>query len=93
MLVSPTISILIVRTIPLPEYLQVGILLVAACPAGDIANFYTLMARGNVALSVAVNAVSWLLSVASMSVVFGVYSRLWGAEFALSVPPFPWSVD
>lgn len=88
MVVSPAIGVFIVRTIPLPEYLQVGILLVAACPVGDIANFYTLMARGNVALSVAVNAVSCLLSVASMSVVFAVYRSLFGAEFALSVPPF-----
>jgi BASS family bile acid:Na+ symporter len=88
MVVLPTIGVFIVRTIPLPGYLQVGILLVAACPVGDIANFYTLMARGNVALSVAVNAVSCLLSVASMSVVFAVYRRLFGAEFALSVPPF-----
>jgi len=88
MVVSPTIGVLIVRTIPLPEYLQVGILLVAACPVGDIANFYTLMAKGNMALSVAVNAVSCLLSAASMSVVFGMYSRLLGTKFALSVPPF-----
>ncbi|MGA7223735.1 MAG: bile acid:sodium symporter [Candidatus Acidiferrales bacterium] len=88
MVVSPAIGVFIVRTIPLPEYLQVGILLVAACPVGDIANFYTLMARGNVALSVAVNAVSCLLSVASMSVIFGFYRSLFGAEFALSVPPF-----
>jgi BASS family bile acid:Na+ symporter len=88
MVVLPVIGILIVRAIPLPEYLRVGILLVAACPVGDIANFYTMMARGNVALSVAVNALSCLLSVASMSVVFGVYARLMGAEFALSVPSF-----
>ena len=88
MVVLPTIGILIVRAISLPEYLRVGILLVAACPVGDIANFYTLMAKGNVALSVAVNAISCLASVASMSVVFGVYSRIMGAEFALSVPSF-----
>jgi BASS family bile acid:Na+ symporter len=88
MVVLPAIGILIVRVIPLPEYLQVGILLVAACPVGDIANFYTMMARGNLALSVAVNAVSCLLSVLSMSFIFGVYSRMMGAEFALSVPPF-----
>lgn len=88
MIVSPAIGVFIVRTIPLPEYLQVGILLVAACPVGDIANFYTLLARGNVALSVAVNSVSCLLSVASMSVVFAVYRSLFGSEFALSVPPF-----
>jgi bile acid:Na+ symporter, BASS family len=88
MVVSPAIGVFIVRTIPLPAYLQVGILLVAACPVGDIANFYTLLARGNVALSVAVNATSCLLSVASMSVVFAVYRSLFGAGFALSVPPF-----
>ena len=88
MLILPTIGILIVHAILLPEYLQVGILLVAACPVGDIANFYTLMARGNVALSVAVNAVSCLLSVASMSIVFGVYRKMAGAEFALAVPSF-----
>src|SRR5580658_7177379 len=88
MVVPPAIGVFIVRTIPLPGYLQVGILLVAACPVGDVANFYSMMARGNVALSVAVNAVSCLLSVASMSVVFGVYARLMGAEFALSVPSF-----
>jgi BASS family bile acid:Na+ symporter len=88
MVVLPAIGVLIVRAIRLPGYLQVGILLVAACPVGDIANFYTLLARGNVALSVAVNAVSCLLSVFSMSLVFGVYSGTMGAEFALSVPPF-----
>jgi BASS family bile acid:Na+ symporter len=88
MVVLPAIAVLIVRAIRLPGYLQVGILLVAACPVGDIANFYTLLARGNVALSVAVNAVSCLLSVFSMSLVFGVYSRIMGAEFAMSVPPF-----
>ena len=88
MVVLPLIGVLIVRAIPLPEYLQVGILLVAACPVGDIANFYSLLARGNVALSVAVNAVSCLLSVVSMSTIFVVYSRMMGAEFAFSVPPF-----
>jgi bile acid:Na+ symporter, BASS family len=88
MVVLPLIGVLIVRAIPLPEYLQVGLLLVAACPVGDIANFYTLLARGNVALSLAVNAVSCLLSVVSMSVIFVVYSRMIGTEFTFSVPPF-----
>jgi bile acid:Na+ symporter, BASS family len=37
---------------------------------------------------VAVNALSCLLSVGSMSVIFGVYARMLGAEFALSVPSF-----
>jgi BASS family bile acid:Na+ symporter len=88
MVVLPMIGVLIVRGIPLPEYLRVGILLVAACPVGDIANFYSLLARGNVALSVAVNAVSCLLSVVSMSLIFATYSRMVGAEFVFLIPPF-----
>jgi len=36
----------------LPPHMSAGILLVAACPVGDIANFYNLLARANVALSV-----------------------------------------
>jgi len=63
-----------------------GILLLAACPVGDVANFYTLLARGDPALSVAVNAASSLLSCVSMPVVFGIYGKATGTEFPFSVP-------
>lgn len=33
-----------------------ALLLIAACPVGDIANFYTLVARGNLPLALAINA-------------------------------------
>jgi len=86
MIVLPAIGILVVRTIPLPESLQMGILLLAACPVGDVANFYALIARGDPALSVAVNSASSLLSCLSMPVVFGIYSKVTGREFPFSVP-------
>ena len=86
MIVLPAIGIFVVRTIPLPESLQMGILLLAACPVGDVANFYTLLARGDPALSVAVNSASSLLSCLSMPVVFGIYSRATGTVFPFSVP-------
>jgi bile acid:Na+ symporter, BASS family len=86
MVVLPAIGIFVVRTIPLPESLQMGILLLAACPVGDVANFYALIARGDPALSVAVNATSSLLSCLSMPVVFGIYSKATGTEFPFSVP-------
>ena len=86
MVVLPAIGIFVVRTIPMPESLQMGILLLAACPVGDVANFYALIARGDPALSVAVNATSSLLSCLSMPVVFGIYSKATGTEFPFSVP-------
>jgi bile acid:Na+ symporter, BASS family len=86
MVVLPAIGILVVRTIPLPESLQMGILLLAACPVGDVANFYTLIARGDPALSVVVNSVSSLLSCFTMPAVFEIYSKAMGTDFPFSVP-------
>jgi predicted Na+-dependent transporter len=40
------------RIIALPPHLSAVIPLLTACPVGDIANFYALLARANVALSV-----------------------------------------
>src|SRR5579862_4474521 len=86
MIVLPAIGIFVARTISLQESLQMGILLLAACPVGDVANFYTLLARGDPALSVAVNSASSLLSCLSMPLVFGIYGNATGTEFPFSVP-------
>lgn len=43
------ISIVYVQLTNLPPYLDAGILLLAICPTGSIANLYTSVARGNLA--------------------------------------------
>jgi BASS family bile acid:Na+ symporter len=63
----------------LPPDLSAGILLLAACPVGDIANVHTLLARANVALSVTVNTLSILFSAVTMAGIFEVYGYLLGA--------------
>jgi len=75
------------RVLALPPHLTAGILLLAACPVGDIANFYTLLARGNLALSVSVNTLSCLLSAATMAVAFELCHRLLGQRFEFALPP------
>lgn len=42
---------------PAPS-LALGMMLVAACPGGNVSNFFSFMAKGNVALSVTLTAVS-----------------------------------
>ena len=56
----PLLGIAVAQALDLPPHLSAGILLVAACPVGDIANFYTLIARGNAALSLVLNTLSCL---------------------------------
>jgi bile acid:Na+ symporter, BASS family len=59
-LLLPVIGWLLVRCFTLQPTIAHGLLLVVACPNGPMANIYTHLAGGNVALSVALTAVSCL---------------------------------
>ena len=83
----PVIGWCIAHVVALPPHLSAGILLMAACPVGDIANFYTALARANTALSVAVNTLSCLLAAVTMAIVFELYARLSGERFMFAAPP------
>ena len=50
----------------LPDRVSVGLLLLAACPAGGITNFFTYLARANTALSVTLTAVATVLAIFTM---------------------------
>ena len=86
MVLLPLLGIAVAHALELPPHLSAGILLVAACPVGDIANFYTLIARGNTALLFALNTLSCLFCAATMSLVFAAYDRLLPQHFVLAVP-------
>lgn len=55
-------SLLLLWLQPAPS-IALGILLVAACPGGNVSNFFTSLGRGNAALSVSMSAISTLLSI------------------------------
>ncbi len=61
--VLPTLTFLLILIIqPRPSF-ALGMMLVAACPGGNISNFMVAMARGNTALSVSLTAVSSTLAI------------------------------
>jgi bile acid:Na+ symporter, BASS family len=76
MILLPALGLLVSLAIPMPAHRRTGILLIAACPVGDIANFFTLLVNGNLALSVAINVISCLSSLFSMVVAFALYRRV-----------------
>ncbi len=47
---------------PRPSF-ALGMMMVAACPGGNISNFFSSLAKGNVALSVSLTAVSSILAI------------------------------
>jgi BASS family bile acid:Na+ symporter len=56
----PLFTVILVSVLPISHGMALGMLLVAACPGGNVSNFFSQMARGHVALSVTLTAFSSL---------------------------------
>lgn len=58
----PLLTVLLVLALPIEHGMALGMILVAACPGGNVSNFFTMLAKGNVALSVTLTAFSSLFA-------------------------------
>jgi bile acid:Na+ symporter, BASS family len=82
----PVIGWLLVRCLDLQPAIARGVLLVAACPSGTMANVYAYMARANVALSVSLTAVSCLTAVLTTPLALAVFQAQLGESTGFPVP-------
>lgn len=60
--IMPGLAWLLAKGLGLPPEVAVGVILVGCCPGGTASNVMTFLARGDVALSVAVTSVTTLLA-------------------------------
>lgn len=58
--VLPALTYMLVMVLNPPPSIAMGMILIAACPGGNISNFISALAKANVALSVSLTAVSTL---------------------------------
>jgi len=82
----PVLGWLLVGCLDLPPSIARGVLLVAACPSGAMANVYTYLARANVALSVTLTAASCLLAVLTTLLALAVLHAQVGESTGFPVP-------
>ncbi|MFT4834795.1 MAG: BASS family bile acid:Na+ symporter [Flavobacteriaceae bacterium] len=62
-LVLPFLTFILIWILePRPSF-ALGMILVAACPGGNISNFFSALAKGNIALSVSLTAISSVLAI------------------------------
>lgn len=71
----PAGSFLLTRALSLPPSVAMGMILVAACPGGNVSNFITHLARGNAAVSVSMTAIS----TAAATFMTPINIALWGS--------------
>jgi bile acid:Na+ symporter, BASS family len=72
----PWITLAITLLLELPPGIELGMLLVASCPGGNLSNIITHMAKGNTALSVSMTTVSSTLAIITLPLNFALTSHL-----------------
>jgi BASS family bile acid:Na+ symporter len=87
----PAATFGLVSVLPITTSVALGMLLVAACPGGNLSNLLTVVARGNGALSVSLTALSTLLAVVSVPLNFSFWANTY-LRAQDAVPPLSLSL-
>jgi bile acid:Na+ symporter, BASS family len=85
LLISPLLAFVMAEAFGLPAALAVGLVLLGASPGGTMANMLTHLARGDVALSVTMTALSSLAAVLTVPLFLGLAVDRFGADVGTDV--------
>ena len=77
-IILPLITFLLVLLIQPAASIALGMIMVAACPGGNISNFMSVLGKGNVALSVTLTAFSTILAVFLTPFNLSFYGSMYG---------------
>lgn len=72
----PTLTLGVIYIMKPPTTVALGMILVSACPSGNMANFLTHRAQGNVPLSITLNTITVLMASIATPLVFKLWSGL-----------------
>lgn len=80
LLLLPLLGFAIAAVSGLSPALAVGVVVIAACPGGSMSNLFTLLAQGDIALSVTLTALSSVVTVFTIPVVINVATAQFMAQ-------------
>ncbi|HIF9328817.1 bile acid:sodium symporter family protein [Photobacterium damselae] len=76
----PALALVLIQLLPLSSTAAAGLFLVSLCPGGATSNLFSLIAKGDVALSITLTAVISLLSPFLLPLVFITYLDIHGSQ-------------
>ncbi len=83
----PLLGFILASLLPLSPELAVGLMILAACPGGPTSNLMTYLARGNVALSITLTALSSVITVFTIPLVINLATKAFlGQTTTLQLP-------
>lgn len=65
----PAVALLLAKLFHLPPVFFVGLVLIACCPGGSSSNVFSMLARGDVALSVSLTALSSVITLFTLPII------------------------
>lgn len=87
LIILPAIAFIIAKVIPMPNYIAVGLLILALCPGGATSNLITYFAQGDVALSVTLTALSSTITVFTIPITSNIaLQHFIGTTAAIALP-------
>jgi BASS family bile acid:Na+ symporter len=87
LLLLPLVGFGLATLFPLSPELAVGVVILATCPGGSTSNLMTYLAKGNVALSITLTAISSVITVLTIPLIINVAMRHFlEAETTLQLP-------
>lgn len=81
-LVLPGLTVLVILLLQPSPGFALGMLMVAACPGGNVSNFLSMLARANVPLAISLVVISTLAAAVATPLLFTLTARLSGAADA-----------
>ncbi|MBQ7017830.1 MAG: bile acid:sodium symporter family protein [Bacteroidales bacterium] len=81
----PLIAIGVAWALNLPPVYFMGLVLVACCPGGSSSNVFSMLAKGDVALSVTLTAFSSVITLFTLPLVMGVVAELVSQQAGLEI--------
>lgn len=85
----PFIAFCVAWTLDLPAIYFMGLVLVACCPGGSSSNVFSMLAKGDIALSVTLTAISSIITLFTLPFIMGLVTKFVseqsGAEISLPI--------
>jgi len=72
----PIVTVILIYIISPPHDIALGMILVACCPGGNASNFFSMLAKGHIALSVTLSAITSLVCFLTTPLSFFFWSSL-----------------
>jgi len=86
LVVLPVLAWLVAQVLHLSPLFTIGMVLIACCPGGSSSNIFSMLAKGDVALSVSLTAISSIITLFTVPIIMQLTTQSVGEAIGITLP-------